>query len=396
MGTLGRQILAVTRMNLRSLPRRFWMSAATVLAVGLVVGVLLSFLALANGFHATLQGTGSPDVAMILRDRAQSEINSSLTREQVELIEAAPGLKRDANGRALLSPELYVVVDGLRRSTKIKANLPLRGVGERAFEVRRGLSIVQGRMFEAGRNELVVGKAVSKEFEGFELGRSIRLGSQSWTVVGIFEAGGTVFESEIWADIAIIQGIYLRGGSVQSVRARLESPASLEAVRAYLKADPRLKLEVVDERSYFERQAQTIVNLVFYLGWPLAILMSFGALAGALNTMYAAVDARTKEIATLRALGFNGLAAFAGTMNEALFLSLLGGIVGALGAYALFQGLTASTLSDSFTQVVFALKFSLDMVGRAMLLALAIGFLGGLFPAFRAARVPLLAAFRDA
>ncbi len=382
-------------MNLRSIPQRFWMSAATVLAVGLVVGVLLSFLAMANGFRRTVQGTGSPDVAMFLRDGSEAEINSTVTREQLQLIEEAPGILKDANRKPLVSPELYVIVDGLKRSTQTKANLPIRGVGSQALPVRRGISIVEGRLFETGRNELVVGRAVSKQFQGFEMGRTIRLGVQSWSIVGIFEAGGTVFESEIWADVAVIQALYKRGATVQSVRARLESPTAIEAVRAYSKNDPRLKLEVVDEHSYFARQARGIVNLVFYMGWPLAILMSFGALAGALNTMFASVDARKREIATIRALGFSGLAAFAGTMNEALLLSAIGGVLGALCAYALFDGIAASTLGGSFTQVVFSLKFSPAMVGSAILLALVIGFIGGFFPAMRAARIPLLAAFRD-
>jgi putative ABC transport system permease protein len=394
MPKLNRQISAVTGMNLRGIPKRFWMSATTILAVGLVVGVLLSFLALANGFHSTVEGTGSPDVAVILREGSQSELNSSVTREQVQLIEDAPGIKRDANGKALTSPEFYVIVNGVKRSTKTKANLPLRGVGVHALDVRRNLSIVEGRMFRTGQSELVVGRSVAKEFEGFEIGRTIRLGTQNWTVVGVFEAGGSVFESEIWADLDVLSTLHMRS-VVQSVRARLQDPSAIEALQRYMKNDPRLKLEAVDEKAYFARQAQGIINLVFYLGWPLAILMSFGALAGALNTMYAAVDARTKEIATLRALGFSGLAALVGTMIEALFLSLLGGIVGAACAYALFNGLTASTLGGSFTQVVFALKFSPHMIAQALLLALAIGLIGGFFPALRAARIPLLAAFRE-
>jgi putative ABC transport system permease protein len=389
------QIIAVTSMNLRSIPQRVWTSLSTVVAVGLVAGVLLAFLAMANGFRSTVRGTGSADVAVFERRGSEGELNSIITRDQLLLIQEGPGIARNAEGKALVSGEAYVVVDGIKKSSKTKANLPLRGLGPLAAEVRRGVRIATGRMFRTGMNELVVGRAVSKQFEGFELGKQIRLGGQTWTVVGEFEAGGSVFESEIWADVAVIQGLYQRGSTVQTIRARMAGPDSLKRIKDHSEADPRLKLDVQSETQYYAGQSKGMSDLILYLGWPLAIAMSFGAIAGALNTMYASVDARMREIATLRAIGFGGLPAFFGTMTESLLLSALGGVVGAFGVYILFDGISAATLGSNFTQVVFSLKLSGDLVLQGVILALVIGFAGGVFPAWRAARVPLLAAFRE-
>lgn len=395
MGRTLSQIAAVTAMNLRSLPQRKWTSLATVVAIALVTGVLLAFLAMANGFQATVAGTGAPDVMIALRKGSGNEINSILSREQALLLSEAPGLAKTADGKPLLSPELYVIVDGIKKSSNTKANLPLRGLGPLADEVRRGIRVVAGRMFRPGTNELVVGRAVQKQFRGFELGSKIRLASQNWVVVGEFEAGGTVFESEIWADVAVLQGLYQRGSTVQTVRARLSDPAQLDRIRAFSDGDPRLKLDIRSETDFYAGQSRNIGDLILYLGWPLAIAMSFGAIAGALNTMFASVDARTREIATLRAIGFRGTPAFIGTMVESLILAAIGGVVGAIGTYLFFDGVSAATLGSNFTQVVFSLKLSWSLVLQGLILAVVIGVVGGVFPAWRAARVPLLAAFRE-
>ena len=395
MGRTLSQIAAVTAMNLRSLPQRKWTSLATVVAIALVTGVLLAFLAMANGFQATVAGTGAPDVMIALRKGSGNEINSILSREQVLLLGEAPGLAKGADGKPLLSPELYVIVDGIKKSSNTKANLPLRGLGPLADEVRRGIRVVAGRMFRPGTNELVVGRAVQKQFRGFELGAKIRLASQNWVVVGEFEAGGTVFESEIWADVAVLQGLYQRGSTVQTMRARLSDPAQLDKIRAFSEADPRLKLDIRSETDFYAGQSRNIGDLILYLGWPLAIAMSFGAIAGALNTMFASVDARTREIATLRAIGFRGTPAFIGTMVESLILAAIGGVVGAIGTYLFFDGVSAATLGSNFTQVVFSLKLSWSLVLQGLILAVIIGLVGGVFPAWRAARVPLLAAFKE-
>ena len=385
------QVAAVTAMNLKSLPQRLWLSLSTIVAVALVVVVLLAFLAMGNGFQRTLASSGSPDVAVVLRGGSRSEINSMVARDQVRLVEQAPGVARSADGKPLVSAELYLVVDGVKRSSQTKANLPLRGIGPEGAAVRKGIRIVAGRMLAPGSNEIVVGKALLREFDGFDLGRTVTFGTGKWTIVGAFEADGSVFESEIWADLPVVQSLFRRESVVQTVRVRLENPAALDALKAYVETDPRLKLEVKSEVEYFADQASRTSDLIQKLGWPLALAMAFGALAGALNTMYSAVAARASEIATLRAIGFGGFPAFVGTLAESLMLAALGGALGAVATFLIFDGLSASTLGASFTQVVFSFRLTPALAAEGLILALGVGLIGGLFPALRAARTPIVA-----
>ncbi|NNL57705.1 MAG: ABC transporter permease [Pseudomonadales bacterium] len=392
MSSLLLQIQAVVLMNIRSLPQRAWMSVATLLAVAVVVAVLLAFLAMGDGFRATVANSGSNALAIALREGAQAELNSGLTREQVNILEAAPGILHDAQG-PLVSAELYVIVDGYKRSTNSEVNLPLRGLSPRGVQLREGAHIIKGRMFEEGKNEIVVGAGVLREFTGFELGKEIKLGTATWTVVGVFEAGGSVFESELWADVRILQSQFNRGSSYQVVRMALQTPGEIAPIVAYVKNDPQLNLDIFTEKDYFGEQAKQTSDLIFYLGWPLSIIMAFGALAGALNTMYTAVAQRATEIATLRAIGFSNIASAVGVLAEALLLSLLGGVLGTVAAYLFFDGVTASTLGGSFSQVVFAFDMSADTFVQGITMALVIGLVGGFFPAWRAARLPVIKAF---
>jgi putative ABC transport system permease protein len=391
MRSLLLQIVAVTTINLKSIPRRILLSLSTVVAVALVVMVLLAFLAMANGFQRTIAGSGSEDIGIALRAGSRSEINSTVTRDQVRLLEDGPGVARGGDGRPLVSPELYLVVDGIKRTTKTKANLPLRGIGEQGFALRRGIVITAGRMFNRGANEIVVGKGLVREFDGFDLGSTVTFGTTRWTVVGIFEADGSVFESEIWADLPVVQSLFNRNNVVQTVRARLAGPASLDELKRHNDNDPRMKLDVKSEAAYFADQSSQTTDLIQKLGWPLAVAMAFGALAGALNTMYSSVAARATEIATLRAIGFGGISAFVGTLIESLLLAAVGGAIGAALTYAIFDGLSASTLGGGFTQVVFSFRLSPALVGEGVLLAILVGLVGGLFPALRAARMPIVA-----
>ena len=391
MRSIFLQVLAVTTINLKSLPQRLWLSLATVIAVGLVVTVLLAFLAMANGFQRTIADSGAEDIAVVLRSGSLSEINSVVLRDQVRLIEDGPGIAKGADGKPQISGELYLTVDGIKRSTRTKASLPLRGLGPQGPALRRGIVITAGRMFNPGSNEIIVGKALGKEFEGFDLGQTVTFNSTRWTVVGIFAADGSVFESEIWADLPVVQSLFKRTGAVQTVRARLTSPAAIEALRAYSDSDPRLKLDVMSEAAYFAQQASNTSDLIQKLGWPLAIAMAFGSLAGALNTMYSSVAARATEIATLRAIGFGGFSTFVGTLVESLILAAVGGVIGAAATYLVFDGFTASTMGASFSQVVFNFQLSPRLIGQGLLLALVVGLFGGLFPALRAARMPIVA-----
>ncbi|MBR0686139.1 ABC transporter permease [Bradyrhizobium manausense] len=385
------QILAVTTINLKSMPQRLWLSLATVIAVGLVVTVLLAFLSMANGFRRTIADSGAEDIAVVLRSGAVSEINSVVLRDQVRLIEDGPGIAKAADGKPQTSGELYLTVNGIKRSTMTKASLPLRGLGPQGPALRRGVVMTAGRMFNPGSNEIIVGRALGKEFEGFELDQTVTFNNTRWTVVGIFAADGSVFESEIWADLPVLQSLFKRAGAVQTVRARLSSPAAIETLRAYSDNDPRLKLDVMSEAAYFAQQASNTSDLIQKLGWPLAIAMAFGSLAGALNTMYSSVAARATEIATLRAIGFGGFSAFVGTLVESLILAAIGGVIGAAATFLIFDGFTASTMGGSFSQVVFNFQLSPRLIGQGLLLALAVGLFGGLFPALRAARMPIVA-----
>jgi putative ABC transport system permease protein len=384
------QIAAVTSINLRSIPQRWGMSLATILSIALVVGVLLGFLAMANGFRATVSGTGSESIAVLLRSGSQAELNSGFGRDTVRLIETAPGVARDADGNAILSAELYVITDATKRSTGNEASLSLRGVDDMAPRLRENFQMVEGRMFAEGSNEIVVGEGVIREFSGFDLNSTIRMGPNEWRIVGIFSTGGSVFDSEIWADIGTVQNLYNRGASYQSIRVQLDGENGLAELQAYVENEPRLDLDVETEKEFFAQSAGGLSNLIMYLGWPLAVIMAVGALAGAWNAMYASVDSRVREIATLRTLGFSGFAAFVGTLVESLSLAFIGGLVGALITYFVFDGVSASTMGGSFTQVVFSFAVTIQSVVSGVILALVVGLFGGFFPALRASRVPLL------
>jgi len=391
------QTLAVIAINLKSIPQRLWMSLSAVIASAIVVLVLLGFLAMSNGFRQTVAGRGAEDIAIIMQPAAQSELNSVISREQVNIVAAqAPGIVR-AGGRPRISPEVYVIVDAIKKTTGKAVNLPLRGIGEGGLAVRDNIRLIAGRMFEPGTAEMVVGRGVLEEFTGFSLGETLTFGTDRWTVVGIFEAGGSVFESEVWADARVAQDLYNRGSASQILRARLTSPAVIEELNAFLDGDPRLKLEAKSEQSYLAEQAGPTATLIETLGWPIAITMAIGALAGAMNTMYASVASRTREIGTLRALGFGGFSTFTGTLAESLLLTTAGGLFGAALSYLLFEGRTASTLSfgGSFTQVVFDFSLSPELLMQSVVLAIIVGLLGGIFPAFRAARVPVTKAFGE-
>ncbi|BFM10243.1 ABC transporter permease [Simiduia litorea] len=386
------QTHAVIAMNIRSLPRRLWMSLAMILANAVVVAILLAFLAMDKGFETTLQGAGSDDVALFLRKGSAAELNSGLDRDQVNLIRTAPGIAQDDKGPQV-SAELYVIVDGIKKSTGTEANLPLRGLELSGVPLRRNFSISAGRLFTPGTNELVVGRGVTQQFEGFDLGTSLRIGNSEWTVVGEFTTGGNVFESELWADLSVIQNVYNRGSSVQTVRARLTDASQLEAIKSFAENDARLNVDVQTEKDYFSSQSKNLSYMAIF-GKVISAVMALGALSGALNTMYTSVADRSKEIATLRTLGFSTTSAFLGTLAESMVLAAIGGLVGALCAFLLFDGLNASTLGGSFTQVVFSFRMTGDLIQQGIQMALVIGFVSGVFPAWRAARMPVLLAFR--
>ena len=382
-------------LNLRNLPQRFASSAVAVVGVGAVVLVFAAVLSMAAGLERTMLSAGSDNTAVIMRSGATSELNSGLSNEQTLIIGNAPGVLKDGDN-AIMSAELYVITDVKKLSNQTDANVPFRGVQAGAFEVRDNIRISDGRMFEPGKNEIVVGRAAQQEFMGLDVGDTIRFGQTEWSVVGTFDAGGSVSESELWTDVRVLQNAYRRGNSFQSVRVRLESPDSIETLRQALDEDPRIDPDVMSEREYYSSQSQGLVQFIKLIGYPLTILMAIGAVFGALNSMYSSVSVRGKEIATLRALGFGPTAVLFSTVIESVLLALVGGLLGGLLAYLAFNGFTASTLNgQSFSQVVFDFAVTPELLIQGMKAALIIGVIGGFFPAIRAARLPVAQALRE-
>ena len=389
------QVLSITKLSLQTLLERKGSSAAAGFGIAGVVAVLVGVLSIAQGFRQTLTVSGMPDNAIVIRSGSDTEMMSILTGEDVRLIQDAAGVARDAQG-PLSSAELFAVINLPKRSTGTDANVPLRGVSRAAFEVRNGARIVEGRPFEPGRNEVVVGLGAHREFAGLNLGGEIKVGQIQWTVVGLFSANGGVAESEIWTDAPVLQSAYQRGNSFQSVSVKLESPNAFDRFKDALTTDPRLNVKVVRQNEYYAEQSKVIYDLITGLGTLIASLMAVGAIFGALNTMYSAVAARTREIATLRALGFGSGPVVISVMLESLVLALAGGAIGAAVAYFVFDGYKAATMNwQSFSQVAFAFRVTPDLLLRGVVYAVLIGFIGGAFPAVRAARLPVARALRE-
>ncbi|MEX2500412.1 MAG: ABC transporter permease [Wenzhouxiangellaceae bacterium] len=382
------QILAITWQNLKSIPGRLGTSMVAVVGVAGVVAVLVAVLSMARGFESTMESGTSPDNVVVLRSGSSSELDSGFDGEQTRLITQSSYLET-------ASPEVYVIVDLAKKSTGTDANVPMRGVGPDGPSVRTGFEIIEGRVFSPGRKELVVGVGAAGQFVGLEVGNTLEFGTERWDVVGIFETGGAA-DSELWTDAPVLQGAYRRGNSYSVVYGKLNSVADFAAFKDELTTNPQLSVRVEREADYFAEQSEALSTFISVVGYGIALLMALGALFGALNTMYTAVSDRAREIATLRAIGFAPGAVVASVMVEAMLLALIGGILGAGISWLLFNGFTVSTLSfTSFTQVVFAFAVTPDLLVQGLVIALAIGLVGGIAPAIRAARVPIVAGLRE-
>lgn len=389
------QVVSVTLFNLRTMPERKGSAIATAVGIAGVVLVFVGVLSIAEGFRAAMTVTGPDDIAIVLRSSADNEMTSGLSRDETRLIADAPGIARYAEG-ALSSAELFVMINIPKRSTGTDANVPLRGIGGAGIAVRGDIQIIEGRKFEPGRNEVIAGIGAVGAFAGLEVGKKLLVGQTEWEVVGIFAGGGGAVESEIWTDAAVLQPAYHRGDSFQSVYVKLESPESFQQFKDSLTTNPQLKVKALRQTDYLADQSTMLTTFIKSIGFVVAALMALGALFGALNTMYSAVASRTREIATLRALGFGSSPVILSIMIESLCLALLGGTVGASAAYFLFDGFRAATINwQTFSQVAFAFTVTPQLLAGAILWAVGIGLLGGFFPALRAVRLPIAQALRE-
>jgi len=393
----GKQAASVTAVGVSTLRQRLGSASVIVIGIAGVVGVLVALLAMAEGYSQTLRKTGSADTAIVMRGSSASEVMSVLDRDSVVLIPQAEGIAQDAKGNPIASPELVVAANLPIKGGKAdeEGSVQLRGVSEQAWAVRPEVKIIEGRTFKPGMRELIVGKGAVKQFAGMVPGHEIRLGNQTWTVVGVFAADNAM-DSEVWGDASVVADTYRRGSSRASVTVKLADPSKYEAFKSSLEGNPQLKVDVDTTLDYFNKQSEGTAKVIRVIGIVVGVIMAIGAMFGALNTMFAAVAARAREIATLRAIGFRGLPVVVAIMLETMLLALIGGVIGGVLAWLIFNGYSASTLAQGTVgQLSFELKVTGALLWTGVKWALAIGFIGGLFPAVRAARLPVTTALRE-
>ena len=393
----GQQAGSVTQVGLSTLQQRIGASSVVVIGIAGVVAVLVALLAMAEGYRETLRKSGSEDTAIVLRGASAAEVMSTLTHDAVNVVVQAPGIARDVQGRALASPELVVAAN-----LPLKGGQPdedgsvqLRGIGEQAWAVRPNVKIVAGRRFTSGRRELVAGTGAQRQFAGLEPGRQVKLGNQVWDVVGVFHSGDAM-DSELWGDADVVATTYRRGSSRTSVMAKLDNAKAFKGFKAALSGDPRVDVTASTTLDYFSKQSEGMTKVIRIIGLVVGAIMAIGAVFGALNTMFANVATRAREIATLRAIGFRGVPVVVAVMLETMLLALLGGLLGGALAWLVFNGYTASTIAGGVGQLTFDFSVSPAVLWTGIKWALAIGFVGGLFPALRAARLPVTEALRAA
>jgi putative ABC transport system permease protein len=381
--------------NLRSVRARWVSSIVAVLGIAGTVGVFVAMLSLANGFRATLVASGSEDNALLMRAGATAEMMSGITLESIKIVQDDPGVARDGSG-PLITSEVVVVAPFPLRATGTNANVQVRGVSGNVLTIRRNVKIVQGRMFQPGLSELVVGSNANKTYSGLTVGNTVDFGGGHWRVVGVFDAGGSAFDSEVWTDARVLDDVYKRPTNIyQSATVHLTSAAALQQLKDSVSADPRLNLDVFREVDYYAKQSTAMTRLITVLGGLVAFVMAIGAIFGALNTMYSAVSERGREIATMRALGFGGPSVVISFLIEALLIAFVGGLIGCVAVLRL-NGLTTSTINwQTFSNLAFAFRITPGLLLSGLLFALVMGLIGGLLPAISAARRPIAVALRE-
>ncbi len=390
----GRRVGSITASGMSTLPQRWGGASVVVVGIAGVVGVLVSLLAMGTGYESTFRATGSDDTAIVLQSGALAENTSSLDPQSVLLIGGKPQVARNAQGQPLASPEVVMGASLPRKGTGEDENVTIRGVGPEVWAVRRRVKIIAGRRFQTGLREIIVGKAAAHEFAHTRVGSTLEINGQPWKVVGEFDSGDA-HDSELWGDVNVVAVAFHLGSSVQSVTVRLTGSNAFDAFKAALASDPQLEVQANTTRKYYAEQSEGLSRFIRILGLVVAGIMAIGAVAGALNSMYAAVSARTREIATLRAIGFRGGPVVVSVMIETMLLALAGGVGGAFIAWLLFHHFTVSTLGPNFGAVMFQFQVTPQLMGEGLKWALVIGFLGGLFPALRAARIPVTDGLRE-
>ena len=381
--------------NLRSLRVRWTSTVVAVLGIAGTVGVFVAMLSLAQGFKATLVASGSARNAIVRRAGATSEMESVIGLDQVSVIQDAPGVERAGEG-PLVSPEVVVIAAFPLKSSGTDANVQVRGVSPKVLSVRDSAKIVGGRFFNPGLAELVVGRNVARSYVGFELGKTVRFGGGTWTVVGVFDAGGSAFDSELWCDANVLNQVYQRPQNIfQSVTVRLASADALTRFKDALTADPRVTVQVDREVDYYEKQSRQLTTLITVLGTIVALVMGIGAVFGALNTMYSAVVERSREIATMRAVGFGTGSVVMSFIFEALCIACVGGLLGCAAVLPL-NNLTTGTMNwQTFSHLAFAFRVTPLLLASGLVFALLMGLVGGVPPAIRAARQRISVALRE-
>ncbi len=381
--------------NFRSVKARWTSAIVAVLGIAGTVGVFVAMLSLARGFRATLVSSGSADNAIVLRAGATSEMMSGVTLDSMKILQDEPGVAR-VNGVPVLTSEVVVVAPFPLRTTGTDANVQIRGVSANVLTVRKMVKIVQGRMFSPGLSELIAGRNASSTYSGLAVGNKVTFGGGTWTVVGIFDAGGSAFDSEVWCDSRILSDVYKRPNNIfQSVTVHLTSPDAFQGFKDAVVKDPRLDVDVSREIDYYAKQSQMMTRLITVLGGLVAAVMGIGAVFGALNTMYSAVSERGREIAVMRALGFGAVAVVFSFLVEALLISFVGGAIGCVAVLPL-NGFTTGAMNwQTFSHLAFAFKITPDLLVGGIIFALAMGVAGGLLPAIHAALRPISVALRS-
>ena len=380
--------------NVRNVRQRWQVTLLAIFGIALVVTVFVFLTAMSSGFRLALRATGRTDNAIVVQRGSNSELTSGINRGQASVMMVDSRIARGADGQPLASPEILVVANLRRKADGAEVNVSVRGVTTKAFEVRGGIKMVQGQPFTPGLDEVVVGERAADRF-GLALGSSVKINKRDWKIVGIFSSEGSGFESEIWGDLNVMAGPMRREGGYQVIAARLADPSFLDAFKKVLEEDPQQQVSVTQERAYYEAQAGGIANALMGLAVFVAVVMGTGAVFGAMNTMYALVAARTREIGTLRALGFSRRSVLLSFVTESVFLALVGGILGCILALPA-NGVTSATNGANFSELAFAFRITPFALGIGIAFALVMGLLGGLLPAFRAARMPITTALREA